>query len=203
MCETVAALNRVFAINFFADKAGNIVFLNAGDLVKSHADACGAYRDSHSYPITDPYDVVVLSAGGYPYDINFLQSHKPLRHVAPAVRRGGALLYFAECEEGVGSERLETALKRKKEEFLKRAYKEYDLNNQTAVSLHELSERYEIAVVTAMNPEALLSCGMKPCAETEAEAFLAQALQRRETRRVAVVEEGHGMLPVLTTGGAA
>lgn len=201
MCETVSALHRVFAVNFFADRAGNIVFLNAGDLVKSHIEACRAYRESHSSPVADAYDVVVLSAGGYPYDINFLQSHKALRHVAPAVRRGGAVLYYAECEEGIGSQWLETALQKKKEEFLKKAYKEYDLNNQTLVSLYELSERYEIAMVSAMNADGLASCGVKPC--EHAESFLAEALRRRGAQRIAVVEEGHGLLPVLSTGGAA
>lgn len=201
MCETVAALKRVFAVNFFADKSGDIVFLNAGDLVKSHVEACRAYKDTHVSAITDPYDVVVLSAGGYPYDINFLQSHKPLRHAAAAVRRGGAVLYYAECEEGIGSTQLEAALKRKKEEFLKQAYKQYDLNNQTAVSLHDLSERYEIGVVSTVAAEFLLSCGMKSCAH--AEAFLAEALKRRGADKIAVIEEGHGLLPELATGGSA
>lgn len=201
MCETVAALQRVFAVNFFADRVGDVVFLNAGDLVKSHLAACRVYKETHACDVADPYDVVVLSAGGHPYDVNFLQSHKPLRHAAPAVRRGGAVLYYAECEEGVGSDRLEAALKRKKEEFVKQAHKQYDLNNQTVISLYDLSERYEIGVVSALNVDRLLACGLKPC--VHAEAFLADAMKRRETERIAVIEEGHGLLLVPATGGGA
>ncbi len=201
MCETVAALKHVFGINFFADKEGNIEFLNAGDLVKSHEEACQAYRDTHVCRITDPYDVVILSAGGYPYDINFLQSHKPLRHAAPAVRKGGTVLFYAECAEGVGSPRLESVLQWKKEEILKLAYKKYDLNNQTAVSLHDLSERCEIGVVSSINADVLSSCGMKPC--LNAESFLAEALDRHGTDRLAVIDEGHSLLPEIAKGGGA
>ena len=201
MCETVAALKHVFAVNFFADKTGNIVFLNAGDLLRSHLEACETYKETHECRISEPYDVVILSAGGHPYDINFLQSHKPLRHAAPAVREGGAVLFYAECEEGVGSEAFEKALKRNKDEFVKRAHKQYDLNNHTVISLYDLSERYEIAAVSALNVDLLLSCGIKPC--VNAESFLADALERRRANRIAVAEEGHGLLPVLATGGGA
>jgi nickel-dependent lactate racemase len=201
MCETVAALKRVFSINFFADTDGNIVFLNAGDVLRSHQGACRAYKETHSCPIAAPYDVVVLSAGGYPYDINFLQSHKPLRHISPAVKRGGAVLYYAECEEGIGSPRLEAALKQKKEDFLKTAYKQYDLNNQTAVSLYDLTDRHEIGVVSALNVDLLLACGIAP--RVNAESFLAEAIERRGADRVALVERGHGILPEIHAGGGA
>jgi nickel-dependent lactate racemase len=201
MCETVAALKPVFAVNFFADREGNIVFLNAGDLVKSHEEACKAYRDVHVCPVTKAYDIVILSAGGYPYDINFLQSHKPLRHAAPAVRKGGTVIYYAECVEGVGSLSLEAALKTKKEEVLKLAYKKYDLNNQTAVSLYDLADRYQIGMVSTMNADGLVACGMKPC--LDAESFLAEALERHGTDRLAVIEEGHGLLPEIVKGGGA
>jgi len=199
MCETAAALKRVFAINFFADRAGDIVFLNAGDLIKSHTEACDAYRNAHVCPVGEPYDVVVLSAGGYPYDINFLQSHKPLRHAASVVKKGGTVLYFAECEEGVGSPRLEAALKRKKEDFLKDAYKRYDLNNQTVISLYNLGKHCEIGVVSSVKPDVLSACGMTLC--SDADSFLAGALLRHGANRLAVIEEGHNLLPKLETGG--
>jgi len=201
MCETASALHRVFAVNFFADRAGDIVFLNAGDLLKSHLEACEAYRDAHVCPLREQYDVVVLSAGGHPYDINFLQSHKPLRHAAGAVKKGGTVLYFAECEEGVGSSYLEAALKRKKEEFLKTAYKRYDLNNQTLVSLYDLGKNYEVGVVTSMTTDVLFSCGMKPC--VDAESFLAETLERHGADKIAAIEEGHNLLPKLEPGGGA
>lgn len=201
MCEAVSALKRVFSVNFFADRSGNIVFLNAGEILRSHAEACAAYRGAHARALAQLYPVVVLSAGGHPFDVNFLQSHKPLRHASPAVSKGGAILYFAECEEGVGSAPLEAALRREKADFLKHAYKQYDLNNQTAVSLADLSSRFEIGVVSKVNPEVLAACGLKPCADPE--AFLADVIGRRRASAIAVIEEGHNFLPETVPGGGA
>jgi nickel-dependent lactate racemase len=201
MRETVSALQRVFGVNFFADRAGNIVYLNAGDLVRSHAEACEAYRAGHAPTVDEPYPIVVLSAGGHPYDINFLQSHKPLRHCAGAFADRATVLYYAECAEGLGSAPLEAALKRSKDEFLKNAVKQYELNNQTLVSLYDLSARHEIGVVSAVSAHVLQSCGMKPC--LNAESFLASALERRRARRIAVIEEGHNVLPRRKPGGAS
>jgi len=145
--------------------------------------------------------VGVLSAGGHPFDVNFLQAHKPLRHASPAVRKGGAILYFAECEEGVGSAPLEAALRRGRADLLKHAYKLYDLNNQTAVSLLDLSSRFEIGVVTKTDAEFLGTCGVKPCAEPD--AFLADIVGRRRALAIAVIEEGHNFLPETAPGGGA
>jgi nickel-dependent lactate racemase len=199
MCETVSALSRVFCVNYFADRSGDIVYLNAGDILRSHAAACEAYREAHAREVPDPYPVLVLSAGGHPFDVNFLQGHKPLRHASSAVRKGGAVLYFAECAEGVGSSALESALRRDKSDFLKNAFKEYDLNNQTAVSLHDLASRFEIAVVSEVSADVVAACGMRPC-ETP-EAFLADAMERRRADRIAVIHEGHNFLPRIGPGG--
>ncbi len=199
MIETLAALQRIFAINFFADADGKLAFLNAGDPVRSHEEACGRYAEIHDYPLAERYDVAILSAGGYPYDINFLQSHKPLRHVAGAVNEGGTVLYYAECSEGVGSESLGAALAVEKSKYLKQAHKQYDLNNQTAVSLLELAGRFEVGMVSEMNVDFLLSCGIKPC--VNAETFLAEALEKHDAKKIAVITNGNSLLPRLSPGG--
>jgi nickel-dependent lactate racemase len=200
MCETLEALDGVFGINFFGDTSGEVVFINAGDPIRAHSEACEAYRRVYACPVDEPYDVLVLSAGGFPYDINLLQSHKAMRNAAGAVRDGGTILYFAKCEEGIGSVALDAALKMKKKDFLKVAWKEYALNNTTAVSLHDLVGRFEIGMVSAMNVDVLLSCGIKSCVNTA--AFLAQALDKHSTNRLAVVTHGTVTLPGISEDGA-
>jgi hypothetical protein len=115
------------------------------------------------------------------------------------MKPGGSILYFAECGEGIGSASLEAALEIKKEKFLKTAYDKYALNNQTAVSLHDLTDRFEIGMVSAMNVDVLLACGIKPCLNTE--AFLADALERHATNRLVVIDHGTTMLPQVGDGG--
>ena len=49
-------------------------------------------------------DVLVVSAGGYPADINLYQSYKALDNVLDAVKRGGVVILVAECPEGHGNQ---------------------------------------------------------------------------------------------------
>lgn len=197
MCETLEALSGrgLFAVNFFCDASGAFVFLNAGDPFRSHVEACHAYDDAHRCPLDRQYDVMVLSAGGDPYDLNFLQAHKALRHAVGAMRAGGTVLFFAKCEEGIGSSSLEAALRMKKAEFLKTAYQNYALNNQTAVSLHDLTEKFDVGMVSAMNVDVMLASGIKHC--VNAEAFLAEAMERHTTDRLVIVTHGASILPTV------
>jgi nickel-dependent lactate racemase len=193
MCETLSALDGVFGINFFADAKGDVLFVNAGEPIRAHAEACENYKRVYLRRVDDPFGVMVLSAGGFPYDINLVQAHKAIRHTAGAMKDGGSILYFAQCEEGVGSESLQKALRMDRGKFLKTAQKQYDLNNTTAVSLHELGERFDIGVVSTVSVDVLLACGMKPC--LNAEGFISRALDKQVTNRVGVITHGSTLLP--------
>ncbi len=192
MCETLGALDGVFGVNFFSDHAGDIVFINAGEPIRAHAEACETYKSVYLRRVEEPFSVMVLSAGGFPYDINLVQAHKAIRHAAGAMKPGGTILYMAKCEEGIGSASFEAALKMEKSKFLKVAHKQYDLNNTTAVSLHELSERFEIGLVSDVNVDFLLSCGVKNCINRE--SFIARALEKQATNRLAVITHGGTLL---------
>ena len=193
MVETVAAIDNLFAVNFFTDLAGELAYLNAGEITESHAEACDAYRDVFQIPLKESYDVMLLSAGGAPYDMNLLQSHKALKHASYAMKKGGTILFVAECGEGIASPSLEAALSRPKGEYLDKAYEEYGLNNQTAVSLHALTETCDVGMVSAVNVDSLLACGIKSVVNTE--AFLAEALERTACEEVAVMTHGSVVLP--------
>ena len=198
MCEAMLAIRGVFAVNFFCDANGDFLSVNAGEPVESHRQACHDYRDVHRVKIEELYDVIVLSAGGHPYDMNLLQSHKALRHAGGALKEGGKILFMAECPEGVGSDSLATSLATPKEKFLDTAFEKYDLNNQAAVSLHDLTSKYEIAMVSAMNVDTLLACNIKSCVNTE--VFLTEAIGKTGGR-VAAIPNGRSVLPVWNSGG--
>jgi nickel-dependent lactate racemase len=193
MEESLAALGNVYALNFFTDTSGRTVFVNAGDPVQSHAEACEAYANAHRVPLQDSYDIVIAGCGGHPYDLNLLQSHKALKHAAEAVKPGGTIMFYARCEEGVGSESLLRAIQTPRSEFFKKAYKDYDLNNQTGVSLLTMTERYRVAMVTELDDETLSAAGIARC--TNSEACLADALETHNAGRVAVLSHGSQTLP--------
>lgn len=199
MDEALAALKNVYAVNFFGDTTGRTVYLNAGDPVQSHLDACEVYQGVHRVPIEAPYDVAIVGCGGYPYDINLLQAHKALKHVTSgAMNPGGSILFYARCSEGVGSESLSRAMARPRDKFFDTAWEKYDLNNQTGVSLLTITDQFHVVLETGLEDGTLEGASFIRC--TNAEACLAEALDTHEASRVAVVPYGSQTLPFVQRG---
>jgi nickel-dependent lactate racemase len=140
-----------FAIHTIVDDDGNAVEIYSGDWIASHRAACDAYAARHTVHIAEKRDLVVVSCGGYPFDINMIQAHKALDAAARACNEGGTIVFLAECPEGLG-----------RDDFLKwfdaensRALAEllcskYQVNGQTAWSLLHKAERFAVKVMTRL-----------------------------------------------------
>jgi len=193
MCEPLGALDHLFAINYFTDLSGRVAFVNAGDPIASHSLACDEYESVYRVTMAERARVVVLSSGGHPYDINLLQSHKALFQASRATRAAGSVLFFSECSEGVGSQSLSDALTLERDRFLAQAWKNYSLNNQTAVSLLGLTSRCQVGMVTELDAQAVRLAGITPV--DNAEAFLAGALESSGADSITVIRHGSKILP--------
>jgi len=49
-------------------------------------------------------DIIVVSAGGHPADINLYQAYKGIDNALDAVKRGGVIILVAECLDGHGNQ---------------------------------------------------------------------------------------------------
>ena len=58
---------------------------------------------SYGLPIQSEADVVFVSCGGFPKDLNFYQSTKSLFNGIRALKEGGTIVMLAECSEGSGA----------------------------------------------------------------------------------------------------
>ena len=77
--------------------------IHTGTTYEHFREACRRYDHYFRSDEEQLYDLVVASAGGYPKDINFIQSHKTIHHAADFVRDGGRLVVLAHCRDGIGS----------------------------------------------------------------------------------------------------
>ena len=57
---------------------------------------------SMRYPLNNPADIVIVSQGGYPKDLNVYQLQKALDNARHAVVQGGVILWVGRCQEGYG-----------------------------------------------------------------------------------------------------
>ena len=163
-CERVASLIvPSFSINSVVDERGRAVRIYAGNWRAAHRAGCSDYLNTHAVTISEQREVVIVSCGGAPYDINLIQAHKALDMAAHACIEGGTIILLAECRDGLGQP---TFLKWFEEEdsqaLADRLRNGYEVNGQTAWSLLTKAERYRVYLVSDLPDEDVRRMRMIP-----------------------------------------
>lgn len=118
---------------------------------------CNELDDCYKIKQHERFDLVLASAGGYPKDINMIQSHKSIHNAANLVRGGGTLIMLAECVDGIGSKTFLPYFEMgSREAAFSELVEHYVGNGGTALAMMEKTERISIYMVTAL-PEKLCS----------------------------------------------
>jgi lactate racemase len=186
MLEAMRLAGATFALHMLLDTHHDIVDVLAGDPEASHAAACERARQLHQVHASEPFDALVTSAGGAPYDCSFVQALKAIFNVRELVRPGGAVLWIAECPEGILPAFLEWAKIGDREAFERAARSAYNLAAHNTVMLRDFLGRARVALVSGLPASAVRLLGLEPMPTLEAGLGWLQ----RETRpdaRVGIV----------------
>ena len=145
-----------FAVNTIVNDAGDAVDLFCGDWITSHRAACDMYARKNTIPINEKRDLVIVSCGGFPYDINMIQAHKALEAASHACSEGGTIILIAECAEGMGRhDFLDWFTSENSGELAARLCEKYKVNGQTAWSLLRKAERFDVKAVTNLSEDEM------------------------------------------------
>ena len=93
-----------FILNIVMNSKGEIVRAFAGDLEEAFNQAVKLVDDLYRIFLNRKADIVVVSAGGHPGDIDLYQAYKALDNALEAVKRNGVIILVAECPEGHGNQ---------------------------------------------------------------------------------------------------
>lgn len=96
-----------FIVNVVLDEHKQIRHCVAGDVIEAHRAGCRLLDKMYSLPIPHKADIVIVSAGGFPKDMNLYQAQKALDNAGKAVRDGGSILWIASGIEGLGEKHFE------------------------------------------------------------------------------------------------
>jgi lactate racemase len=149
--EAAAKINPAFSVNTITNEKGEAVEIFAGDWTGAHRAACEFYASNHTVEIAEKRDLVIVSCGGAPHDLNMIQAHKALDMASTACREGGRIVFLAECADGLGrSDFLKWFETETSERLAERLCAAYEVNGQTAWSLLEKAERFSVQIVTSL-----------------------------------------------------
>ena len=190
-CERVASLVApAFSINTIVDEKKRALKIFGGDWRLAHRAACDSYLEQYSVVVPEKRDVVIVSCGGFPHDINLIQAHKALDMAALACKDGGTIILLAECSDGLG-----------RPDFLKwfdesdsralaaRLVNGYEVNGQTAWALLTKAERFRVCLVSELPPDDVRRMRMIPV------RTISEALEQASSGNGFIMPRGAAVLP--------
>jgi len=193
-CERIAAMvDPAFLVNAIVDERGRVEQVFAGHWRAAHGRACDVYSSSHTEQIRSKREVVIVSCGGSPYDINMIQAHKALDMAAEACVKGGAIILLAECRDGLGRADFLKWFDSPDSRALERRLRDsYEVNGQTAWALLTKTERFRVYLLSELGDDEVRRMRMVPVRSLgEALADVGQ------DARGYVIPRGAALLPVL------
>jgi nickel-dependent lactate racemase len=104
MVEAARMARVDFILNAVINSKGDIMKAFAGELERAFSEAVKLVDENYRVVVDRRADVVVVSAGGHPADINLYQAYKAVDNALEAVKRGGVIVLVAECPEGHGNQ---------------------------------------------------------------------------------------------------
>ncbi|HVO36793.1 MAG TPA: nickel-dependent lactate racemase [Candidatus Acidoferrum sp.] len=104
MVEAARMAKVCFVLNVVTNSKGEIVKAFAGDLEQAFAEGVKLVDEMYRVTVDRRADIVVVSSGGYPADVNLYQAYKGVDNALEVVKRGGVIVLVAECSEGHGNE---------------------------------------------------------------------------------------------------
>jgi len=197
MMDACAMLEPLFILNTVLSPDKRILAAFAGDWRDAHATGCSYYAREFSFAIGEKSDLVVVSCGGFPKDINLIQAHKSMEYAGQALRDGGVMILLAECRDGYGNGTFFNWFRfAGLDAFEAELRKHYEINGQTAYSLLQKALRYRIILVSRLPDEEVRTMRMTPAKDLYEALELAEEWLPEEYSAY-IIPEGGTVLPVL------
>lgn len=150
--EVVGKVNPTFCVSTFTTSNGEATRVFAGNWKTSHRAACDEYLNENSVEIAEKREVVIVSCGGSPSDINMIQAHKAFEMASQACTEGGTIIWLAECADGLGrSDFMKWFEAENSDGVAEKLCESYQVNGQTAWSLLKKAERFRVQIITSLS----------------------------------------------------
>jgi len=195
LLEAARMVRPDFILNTVLSPKKELLGVYCGDLEEAHLAACDHANRLFSVPLDEPADLAVVSCGGHPKDINFIQAHKALDYGVRSLRDGGTLILLAACPDGFGNATFFDWFRHQDlDEFEKALRKRYEINGQSAHSTLSKARRYKVILVSEFTEEQTRTMGMRKAPDLHAALAMAQATLPPNPRSV-VIPDGGTVLP--------
>lgn len=153
-----------YIVNVVLDEHKQIISAAAGDPVAAHRVLCRYLDTLYRKPIPRRADIVLVSQGGAPKDLNLYQTQKALDNAKHAVRPGGIIILIGSCKEGLGEKCFERWIQEAAHprDLIQRVQTHFELGGHKAAAIAMVLESARIFLVSEMEPQLVKKCFLEP-----------------------------------------
>lgn len=194
--EAAAKVGVDFILNVVQTPQKVILKAVAGDMIKAHREGCKFLDKLYKKDIPDRADIVMVSQGGSPKDLNLYQTQKALDNAKHAVKKGGIVILIGSCREGLGEKTFEEWITTapNPHSLIERIHKDFKLGGHKAAAIAMVLENAEIYLVSELEDDFVRKIFMKPF-KTVQEAYDAAIKKLGADATVLAMPYGGSTLP--------
>ncbi len=185
-----------YIVNVVLDEHKHVIMAAAGDKVKAHREACRFLDRIYRKEIPKRADIVMVSQGGAPKDLNLYQTQKALDNAKHAVKNGGVVILIGSCKEGLGSEVFEKWMTEAPtaHSMIERIQTDFQLGGHKAAAIAMVLENADIYLVSDLEDDFVRSIFMEPKHSVE-EAYAAAVEKLGKDATILAMPYGGSTLP--------
>ena len=176
--EEAAALCGIdYILNVVLGEHKEILRAAAGDVTLAHRELCAFLDKIYLNELPQAADIVLVSQGGAPKDLNLYQTQKALDNARHAVRQGGIIILIGSCREGLGERVFEQWMTTSPspEAMIERIGRDFQLGGHKAAAIAITLQKAKIFLVSELEDEFVRSIFLTP--QPSAQAALEQAFR--------------------------
>lgn len=182
------------------DEKKEIVKAVAGHYIHAHREGCKVLDQMYAVSIEELADIVIVSPGGFPKDMNLYQSQKSLDNAKHAVRDGGIVILVASAKEKFGESRFEEwMLQKMPQEMIEEIKVNFKLGGHKAAAIAMVLNQAKIFLVSDLEEDLVRHIHLEPF-DTVQKAIDTAIKELGEDSKVLVMPVGGSTLPLLRKG---
>ncbi|NLU53674.1 MAG: nickel-dependent lactate racemase [Clostridiaceae bacterium] len=187
-----------FILNVVLDEKKNIIKAVAGHYIEAHREGCRFLDSLYKVKIKEQADIVIVSAGGYPKDINLYQAQKALDNAKHAVREGGIVILVASCKEGLGEHVFERWMTTSESpgQMIDKIQQKFELGGHKAAAIAMVLKKARVMLVSDLDDDFVKSIFLEPYKDVN--QAIEEAMKAMGTNaKIIVMPYGGSTLPYL------
>lgn len=159
-----------FIVNVVLSEHKEILRCVAGDAVEAHRAGCAFLDTLYLKELPRAADIVLVSQGGAPKDMNLYQTQKALDNARHAVKQGGVIILIGSCKEGMGERVFEEWMTTASspDAMIERIGRDFQLGGHKAAAIAMTLKKAQVWLVSDMEPEFVRSIFLEPWPSAQA-----------------------------------